>query len=425
MTTNPTRMPMEQLVAGAVAVGTDDPEITLLIPEGDVAAPELSIVIPALNEQITIEQFIAWCKEGIAEAGVATEILIIDSGDDRTAELALALGARVLKTPRRGLGRAYIDAMPFVRGKYLILGDCDCTYDFRSLRPFVEQFQAGKQFIMGSRFAGSIEPGSMPFLHRLGTPATTWILNRVYSSKFTDIHCGMRGVTKDAFLRMNIQSQSWEYASEMIVKAVRLELDIAEIPVHFYKDPEGRFSHHKREGWTSPWKAAWINLRAMFVYGADFFLYRPGLALLIVGLLLTVPLAFGPITVGPVEFSLYWLLIGVTLAIVGMESFFLGCLARVVYDQTGISTKRLTERFRYTRTTIASMAGFGLGMILVGALAWRWFTNDFALPGPLSEINYLAIFGLFLMIAAFTTFTFTLVLHALADRTTRRIIVLQ
>jgi glycosyltransferase involved in cell wall biosynthesis len=421
VTTNPTETRLDRLPPGVERIATGDPDVTLLLPADDVAAPELSIVIPALNEEITIAEFIAWCTEGIAAAGIAAEILIIDSGTDHTAELALAGGARVLKTPRRGLGRAYIDAMPFVRGQYLILGDCDCTYDFRELRPFVEQFRAGKEFIMGSRFAGSIEAGAMPFLHRLGTPATTWILNRVYSSKFTDIHCGMRGVTKDAFERMNIQSQSWEYASEMIVKAVRLQLDIAEIPVHFYKDPEGRFSHHKREGWTSPWKAAWINLRAMFVYGADFFLYRPGLVLLALGLLLTVPLAFGPITLGGVEFSLYWLLIGVTLAIVGLESVYLGCLARVIYDPTGSQTARLVERFRYTRTTIGAMAVFALGVLLVGVLAWRWVSNDFLLPGALSEINYLAIFGLFLMVAAFSTFTFMLVLHALADRTARRV----
>ncbi|HEY3722266.1 MAG TPA: glycosyltransferase family 2 protein [Acidimicrobiia bacterium] len=415
MTVQPTVPP-----PSTATVGIDDPDITLMVPVDDTTSPVLSIVIPALNEEITIERFIDWCHEGIAQAGIEAEILIVDSGSDRTAELALAKGARVLKTPRRGLGRAYIDATPYARGRFLILGDCDCTYDFRELRPFVDQFEAGKEFIMGSRFAGSIEAGSMPFLHRLGTPATTWILNRVYSTKFSDIHCGMRGVTKDALLRMDIQSQSWEYASEMIVKAVRLELDIAEIPVHFYKDPEGRFSHHKREGWMSPWKAAWINLRAMFVYGADFFLYRPGLVLLILGLVVTVPLAFGPVTVAGIELSLYWLLIGVTLAIVGLESFYLGCLTRVIYDHTGVKTARLLERFRYTRTTLIAMGIFGGGVLLVGSLAWRWVTNDFKLPGPLSAINYLAIFGLFLMVAGFTTFTFMLVLNALADRMARR-----
>ena len=232
----------------------------------------------------------AWCKEGLAAAGVVGEILIVDSSDDHTAELALAGGARVLQVPKRGLGRAYIDALPFVRGKWIVMGDADCTYDFRGLPPFVDGFRDGYEYVMGSRWKGSIEAGSMPGLHRyFGTPFTTWILNRLYSSHFSDIHCGMRGITRDALERMNLQSQSWEYASEMVLKSVHMELRTTEVPVTFLKDREGRVSHHKREGWLSPFKAAWINLRAMFIYGSDFFLFKPGLVLTVLGLLLTLP----------------------------------------------------------------------------------------------------------------------------------------
>jgi glycosyltransferase involved in cell wall biosynthesis len=398
------------------AVPVDD-DVRLILPEHDVAAPELSIVIPALNEELTIEEFISWCHEGIEAAGIVAEILIVDSGTDRTTEIAVAHGARVLKTPKRGLGRAYLDAVPYARGQFMILGDCDCTYDFRELAPFVENFRSGSEFIMGSRFKGSIEPGSMPFLHRrLGTPVTTWILNRVYSSKFSDIHCGMRGVTKDAFLRMDIRSESWEYASEMVLKSVRLGLETTEVPVSFYKDRDGRLSHHKRSGWTSPWKAAWINLRAMFVYGADFFLFRPGISVTLIGLIMTVLLVGGPLTIGGVTFSIYWMLIGVTVTLVGLQSFYLGCLAHVIYDPNGSDTARWLERFRYTRTTLVAFAMFVAGVGLAVPLAVRWITDDFKLPGLLSEINYLAIFGLLLAIASFMTFTFTLVLHALAAR---------
>jgi glycosyltransferase involved in cell wall biosynthesis len=185
------------LLTTAAPPAAADPDVKLLLPAGDVAAPEFSIVIPALNEELTIVDFIAWCHEGMKKAGVVGEILIVDSGSDRTTELALAGGARVLKTPKRGLGRAYLDALPFIRGKYVLLGDCDCTYDFRELAPFVEKFRAGAEFIMGSRFRGYIEPGSMPALHRyLGTPVTTWILNVIFASHFSDIHCGMRGITR-------------------------------------------------------------------------------------------------------------------------------------------------------------------------------------------------------------------------------------
>src|SRR5262249_9061825 len=168
---------------------SEHPEVQLLIPERDVALPELSIVIPALNERITIAEFIRWCIQGLQRAGVAGEILIVDSSNDDTAQIALAGGARVLKTPRRGLGRAYIDALPYVRGKYVLMGDCDCTYDFRELSEFVARLREGFEFVMGSRFRGYIEPGSMPALHRyLGTPVTTWMLNLIFSSHFSDIH---------------------------------------------------------------------------------------------------------------------------------------------------------------------------------------------------------------------------------------------
>ena len=153
----------------------------LYIPPDDVVDPEISIVIPALNEERNIAEFVRWCKEGLANANVRGEILIVDSSTDATAELALLAGARVLTTPKRGLGRAYIDAIPYLRGKYVLMGDADCTYDFRRLGPFVEKFHQGDEFIMGSRFRGFIEPGSMPALHRyLGTPVTTWILNVLY-----------------------------------------------------------------------------------------------------------------------------------------------------------------------------------------------------------------------------------------------------
>ena len=159
----------------------------------------------------------------------------------------------MLHTPRRGLGRAYIDALPYVRGTYVVMGDADCTYDFRQLAPFVEAMRDGTEYAMGSRWKGSIEPGAMPALHQyFGTPFTTWILNRLYGSHFSDIHCGMRGITRDALVRMGIVSQSWEYASEMVLKSVRMELATTEVPVTFLKDREGRLSHHKRSRLVLP-----------------------------------------------------------------------------------------------------------------------------------------------------------------------------
>src|SRR5262245_14867987 len=343
-------------VARAAEFVEGDKELQLLFPDNDVTDPELSIVIPALNEELTIGQFVDWCHEGLRHAHIKGEILIVDSSSDRTAEIALSKGARVLKAPKRGLGRAYIDALPFIRGKYVLMGDADCTYDFRKLTPFMESFRCGDEYVMGSRFRGYIERGAMPPLHQyLGTPVTTWILNVLYASRFSDIHCGMRGITRRALVRMDLQSQSWEYASEMVLKSVRMNLRTAEVPVHFLKDPEGRLSHHKRAGWLSPWHAAWINLKAMFVYGADFFLYRPGLVLLSCGLLLTIPMTFGPIAVGPITFSLYWMLFGLTLAVLGLHGFYVGSLVRILYDYEGVMTRRWLRAFSYTRSVLSSL----------------------------------------------------------------------
>lgn len=403
-------------VVGEGVVLSGGPAVHLLLPHDDIADPEISIVIPALNEETTVGDFVDWCKQGLAAAGVSGEVMIIDSGNDRTTEIALEHGARVLKTPRRGLGRAYIDALPFIRGKYVVMGDADCTYDFRELTPFLEKFHEGNEFVMGSRWMGSIEPGSMPPLHRyLGTPVTTWILNVVYGSHFSDIHCGMRGMTAGALRRMGLQSQSWEYASEMVLKSVHMRLRTAEVPVRFLKDREGRMSHHRRAGWWSPFQAAWINLRAMFVYGADFFAFRPGLALLAVGLVLTLPLSFGPITVGPVHFSLYWMLLGMTLTILGLQSFYMGCLAQVLHDYSGAARRRWLRIFPYTRTVLASAAAFAGGLALTAALAVDYVRSGLSLNGA-DRIPYLGALGLLLLVASFMTFTFVLLIQAAALR---------
>ena len=385
----------------------------LFVPKNDVADPELSIVIPALNEELTIAKFVVWCLEGLQRCNVRGEILIVDSSSDATAERALAKGARVLKVAKRGLGGAYIDAIPFIRGEYVLMGDADCTYDFRELDPFMRSFRSGHEYVMGSRFRGSIEAGSMPVLHQyFGTPVTTWLLNFLYASHFSDIHCGMRGITRDALRRMDLQSQSWEYASEMVLKSVRMNLRTAEVPVRFLKDQEGRFSHHKRAGWFSPWHAAWINLKAMFVYGADFFLFRPGLLLLFTGLALTLPMTFGPARVGPITFSLYWMLLGLTLSVLGLHGFYVGSLVRIFFDYSGENARRWLRMFSYTRSVVLSALAVLAGSALAGPLVYQYLRSGLRLPGDVSPASHMAVAGLLFVIAGCMNFTFTLALHA-------------
>lgn len=397
------------------------PDVQLLIPQDDVANPELSIVIPAMNERITIADFVEWCKTGLAKAGVAGEILIVDSSTDETPKIALEHGARVLKTPKRGLGRAYIDAIPFVRGKYVLMGDADCTYDFREITAFVVKFRAGYEFVMGSRFKGYIEPDSMPKLHQyFGTPVTTWMLNALYRTSFSDIHCGMRGISKAALIRIELESQSWEYASEMVLKSVCLGLRTTEVPVRFLKDREGRLSHMKRGGWLEPWRAGWINLRAMLLYGADGFLLKPGAAALGVGLLLTLPLTFGQINIGPVALSIYWMLAGLTLSVVGLQSFFLGCIVQTLYAYSPEAAARWPQAFPYDRGMVLSGLLFASGLGLVTPLVFDYARMGLRLQLEHAPSHFMAVTGLLLLAASFINFCSTLVLHVVTLRSRRR-----
>jgi hypothetical protein len=365
-------------------------------------------VVPALNEEITVGEFVDWCKEGLERAGVRGQILIIDSSTDNTPQIVLAHGGEVLRTPKRGLGRAYIDASNYIRGQWIVMGDADLTYDFRELSPFVEAFRNGAEFVMGSRFRGSIEKGAMPGLHRyFGTPLTTWILNRIYGSHYSDIHCGMRGLTRSALDRIDLKSQSWEYASEMVLKAARLKLRTAEVPVKFYKDRDGRFSHHRRMGWLSPWVAGWLNLKVMLVYTPDSFLLKPGILLTAIGALIACGLAAGPITVGGVGFSLYWLLFGVTCVTLGYSSIQIGVLARVMHGLRPASLEKLRRVLSYDRGMLLSAGCAIVGIVLLGALVYRYLHADF----KLFEISHPAIFGLLLIIVGFQTFCFTLLLE--------------
>ena len=398
-------------------------EPRLAVPSDDVPNPELTILIPTMNERLTIATFIEWCRAGIRTAGVAAEILIVDSSTDETPQIALAMGARVLRTPKRGLGRAYIDAIPYVRGRYVLMGDADCTYDFREIAGFLEKFRAGYEFILGSRFRGYIEPGSMPALHRyFGTPLTTWILNFLYGTRFTDIHCGMRGMSREALGRIELESQSWEYASEMVLKSVCLRLKAVELPVRFLKEPDGRISHLKRSGWLEPWRAGWINLKAMFLYGTDFFLLRPGLLLLFAGLLLSLPVTLGPVEVGPVVLSMNWMMLGQMLAVLGLQSVYLGCIVQVLYNYSPRTTARLLRLFEYNRALAVSGVLLAAGIALGIPLCVQYVRMGLRLPHGISVLpNHLAATGLLLVVFGFLTFCNTLVLHAVKLRVKPRL----
>ena len=369
--------------------------------------PEISIVVPALNEELTIGEFVDWCWKGLKKAKVKGEIIIVDSSSDNTPNIALAKGAKVLRTPKRGLGQAYIDVIPFIRGDFIIMGDCDLTYDFREIKVFIDSYKKGNEFVMGSRFTGSIEDGAMPPLHRyFGTPLTTWILNRIYHSKYNDIHCGMRGLTKNALIKINLTSRGWEYASEMVLKASRIGLQIDEVPVNFYKDRDGRFSHHKRAGFWSPWYAGWINLKVMLVYSPDSFLIKPGLLLLLIGLIITILSITGNFVVGQIGFSTNMQLLGSISIILGISFLQVAMLARYFHQLRNGFEKWFLHNLSYDKGMIISGILFLIGFILNVSFLLDYLNNHFIVRS-----SSLSILGLLFLVIGIQFFIFTLLLE--------------
>jgi len=229
--------------------------------------------------------------------------------------------------------------------------------------------------LMGSRFKGYIEPQAMPALHQyFGTPVTTQILKYPLATRFTDIHCGMRGIAKDALVRIDLESQSWEYASEMCEVGLSEAADDGSARAVFERQGRPAEPYEAPADGLEPWRAGWINLRAMFLYGADFFLLRPGMVALIAGLLLTLPAALGPVAIGPVTLSLYWMMLGATLAIVGLQSVYLGAIVQVfVWVYAGVAGALAAADVLRTGRCCGVV---GCCLAGVGCLA-RWWRNIF------------------------------------------------
>jgi hypothetical protein len=290
------------------------------------------------------------------------------------------------------------------------LGDCDLTYDFRKVKDFIDSYKSGNEYVMGSRFKGSIERGAMPGLHRyFGTPLTTWILNKIYSTNYSDIHCGMRGLTKRALNRIQLTSTGWEYASEMVLKAARIGLKIDEVPVSFYKDRDGRFSHHRRAGFWSPWYAGWINLKVMLSFSPDSLLIKPGYLLMASGFTLFLFSIPNSIFIGSLRLSLHSLLLGGTLTVLGFSIWQVGIISRVIHGYRDGIEKKLIKRNTYD---------YGMGisfcLILCGlSMSGYYFYLAYEKIKPNGGYSTLAMVGLFLIMIGMQNFGFTLMLELL------------
>ena len=320
-------------------------------------ALELTILMPCLNEAETIEVCVTKAMGYLARSGVAGEVLIADNGStDGSQALAEALGARVVAIPQKGYGAALIGGITEAKGRFVIMGDADDSYDFESLDGMIEHLRGGADLVMGNRFQGGISPGAMPFLHRyLGNPVLSFIGRLFFSIPVGDFHCGLRGFSRESILKLRLQSPGMEFASEMVVKAALHELRIEETPTTLKPDGRSRPPHLKT------WRDGWRHLRFLLLHSPRFLFMYPGLALIVLGLVGSGALAFGTVQVTPkITLDIHSLVVACFSILIGVQLVVFGALARRYQMLEGIlPTKARVEKF---------LLGLNLEPILQAAL---------------------------------------------------------
>ncbi len=343
---------------------------------------ELSIVMPCLNEAETLAVCIRKAKSFLKENNIFGEILIADNGStDGSQEIAQNLGARVVEVEERGYGGALKGGINAAMGKYVIMGDSDDSYDFYNLTPFIEKLRAGHDLVMGNRFKGGIEKGAMPFIHRyLGNPVLSFIGRLFFNIKVGDFHCGLRGFSKNAFRKMELNTSGMEFASEMVVKASLKKMNIAEVPTIL--SPDGR----TRDPHLNTWRDGWRHLRFLIAYSPKWLYLVPGLAMMIIGLILSCLLIFSTQQIGAVNFDIQTLLYSCLLLIIGFQFIAFYFLSIVYANARGIlppreQIQRILKSFNLEKGLL-----FGGGFLLTGIILFIFaFSNWQAVNfGPLN-----------------------------------------
>lgn len=329
------------------------------------SAHRVSIVIPCLNEEENIGECVRRARGVLGESGLVGEVIVVDNGsDDRSAELAAAAGATVVHEPRRGYGSAYLAGFAAAAGDYIVMIDADLTYDFEEIPNFVRQLDEGAELVMGNRMK-NIEPGAMSLMSRIGNPILSSFLNLVYRTPIGDAHCGLRAIRRDALPRLDLHSTGMEFASEMVIRAVRADLDIREQPIRL----------HVRGGESklSPLRDGWRHLRLMLVYSPGFLFFIPGAVMVAIGTL-TIGTVLAKVTIFGRQFYIHAEIAGSLLVIVGIEVIVLGLIARTYgFYFMGVRDpflERMHRHFTLERGLIAGgvvvLAAVVGGLVIVG-----------------------------------------------------------
>jgi hypothetical protein len=295
--------------------------------------PAVSIVIPCLNEEATLGSCITRAQGALASIaavyGLPGEVVIADNGStDGSRAIALRHGARVVEVAERGYGAALLGGFAAARGRFLVMGDADCSYDFLEAVPMIEDLAAGADLCMGSRFKGEIRSGAMPWKNRwIGNPALSGILRLLFQSRVSDAHCGLRALTRDCLKRLRLSSTGMEFASEMVVKATLLDMRITERPVTLSPDLRGRPPHLR------PWRDGWRHLRYMLMLSPAWLFFAPAAIFGALGLLVfaTLLLHQGQVMapLGPIVVGDHWMIAAAGMLMVAFQTAFFGLAALV------------------------------------------------------------------------------------------------
>jgi hypothetical protein len=344
---------------------------------------ELSIVMPCLNEAETLAVCIEKAQRYLRTSGVRGEVVIADNGStDGSQAIAERLGARVVPVRERGYGSALHGGITAARGRYVIFGDSDDSYDFSNLDPFVERLRAGDALVMGNRFRGGIEPGAMPPLHRyLGNPVLSAIGRLFFRSPVGDFHCGLRALSRAAYERMAPTTSGMEYASELVIKATLAGLPISEVPIVLHPDGRSRPPHLRS------WRDGWRHLRFMLLFSPRWLFLVPGGLLFGVGAVISAWLLTGGKGIGPAVLDIHTLLVAGLACLLGYQLIVFAVFTKVFAITEGFQPMPdyLSRLFRLASLEIGIVAGAVLSLAGLGALVaatWSWSAVGFGELDP-------------------------------------------
>jgi len=358
---------------------------------------DISVILPALNEEHTIGECITKIQKVFHDNAISGEIIVADSSNDQTPKIAESLGAKVFRAEKSGYGNAYLTGFKYAQGRIIILGDADNTYDFYEIPRLLEPFKQGADFVIGSRFKGTIHPGSMAALHRyIGNPVLTWMINVIFQTNYTDTHSGFRAITREGLNRLNLKTGGMEFASEMLVMASKEQLKIVEVPIDYYPRETPSKLHSFADGWR--------HIRFVLLMKPLPFIAVPGFLLSVLGISLMVLFSLN----GDIEIShLHSFILGAILVIGGIQVILSGFLMKTYSVIHGYENKVgiIEILMKYHNLEIFLVLGFLLaaaGVLLGLNIFLRWVSANF---GFLSEIST-AIISLVLIVTGIQIFLF-------------------